>query len=333
MNIQNYLENLIKNKASYVLSKEDIKKIKFEGVEKYIFSKLSSSKYKASSISEELKEGTIKKIHYCVENNKPIHVTIPFGGYKKWQLPTAPLPDWSEVFNLIYLREHLTPICNAYEPGVMLEYFSDEIFVSRMNNIPQEDLDKYNQGFTELIEFLQDYFPPNFQIKYSKIRDFISQEELMKSFNKDIPELRQKFENLTKEEQEYRLKKAERNYKGGLQYLSSEEKRTILLDSSLVHDAFIFGDWDKNIPWAFDKDMIPVGFRYTGSWGIHIRSSWSSTVQFWVGIGVLKIKENKIIPSILTFEQYQRISSNLRTETVQIFPKRFTNLTKILVIL
>lgn len=304
MDANTYLQKLVTTIPNYKLSDEEQKIIKLEGIEKYIYRKVTSTKFRASALPQVLDEKIKRIISESVRDSKPIHFSVPFGGYKKWQLPTYPLPDWAEVFNLVLMRDYLSPIAAAYKPGVILEYFSDEIFVARMNNYPQEDLDKYNEAFTELVHNFQQYCPANMQLKSSKIRDQISQEELMKRFDKEIAKLRSQWDKLPKEEREYRLKKSERNYKADLSKLPKKEKLAKLLESTLVHDAFIFGDeWEEGVPWAFAPHMIPIGFRYTRTWGIHLRSSRSSTVQFWIGIGVLKKKGDEFVPGILTYGQ------------------------------
>jgi len=257
---------------------------------------------------------------------------VPFGGYKKWQLPTAPLPDWAEVFNIVLLREYLAPIAAAYEHGVMLQYVSDEIFISRMNNYPQEDVDAYNDQFEQLIQFFQEYLPRNFGLTFSKIRDEISQEEILKRFDDTILRLRKEWAELSDETREYRIQKAERNYRGDLSILSNEEKYEVLLDSTMIHDAFIEGEWEQGVTWAFGEFMIPVGFRYTGSWGIHLRSSRSSTVQFWIGVGALQQKPEGYLPTILTYNQYQTVERQLKEEQVEVFSEKFPNLRSILVL-
>jgi hypothetical protein len=280
-------------------------------------------------VPEDLELKIKEKIKKSVQANEPIHLTVPFGGYKKWQLPTYPGIDWAEVFNVVFLREFAAPLAAGYNNGLVLEYFSDEIFVARMNNYPQQDLDVYNGEFSQLIAWFGEYVPENMQLTSSKIRDDITSEELHKRFDKNIQELREKWDEVPKEQQQIRLKKSERNYKGDLSKLSPEEKQKVLWESTLVHDAFIFGDWDHDTPWAFDEKMIALGFRYTGSWGIHIRSSRSSTVQFWIGMGALQQKGVEYIPTILTYQQYLAKRDLLGEQTVELFDQSFSNLSKI----
>jgi len=326
MNPDTFIRNLITKPNEYILSEGEEKTIQFEGVEKYIYNKLTSSKYRASSLPISLNDTIKQTIHQSVLHGRPIHISIPFGGYKKHQLPTYPNPDWSEVFNIIYLRDYLLPIANAYPNGVVLEYFSDEVFVSRMNNIPQKDLDSYSNQFQMIVAWINQYTNANLQIKFSRIRDQIGQVEILQRFDKEIERLKQEWDTLSKEEQSKRIHKSERNYCADLTGLPENERFNILWESTLVHDAFIFGEWRDGVPWAFDDYMIPVGFRYTGDWGIHLKSSPRSTVQFWVGIGILHRQDDLLLPTILTHKQYLDELDSLNNVATSLFPAELTNL-------
>ncbi len=173
-------------------------------------------------------------------------------------------------------------------------------------------------------------YQKNISVKCSKIRDQISQAELMQRFDVEIEKQRNQWNQLPEDQKNYRLEKSERNYKADLSSLPIDEKNKILLESTLVHDAFIFGDWETGVPWAFGEKMIPIGFRYTGTWGIHLRSSVSSTVQFWIGIGALKKRKDSLLPTILTYQQYLENKSNLTNTQVNIIPLPNPNLQSIL---
>lgn len=206
------------------------------------------------------------------------------------------------MFNVLFLKEMLSPISNYYKPGVIVEYFSDEIFVNLMNNIPQKDLDIYNNEFEALLDQLKQFLPENIVFKYSKIRDFISQEEAITRLMKDYDKFENEFESLNLDEKQASIAKARRNYIFDSSKSKIEEYE-ILKKSFLIHELFLKTDWDKGIPWAFDFDMIPIGYRKNNGWGLHLKSAKGSSVQFWVGEGVLVKSKDKIYPTILSAEQ------------------------------
>lgn len=319
-----YLKNQLEDYSRLtILSAEEQKQITFEGVVAFIIKKINSNKYKGSKYPTAIAEKVKTIVTEAVARSKPIHFSVPFGGFKKWQYETYPSIDWAEIFNIIQLRNFAIEIAKGYEPGVIIQYVSDEVFVSRMNNMPQEDLDKYNNLFNLAIAYVQQFTPSNVMLRYTKIRDEISQKEVLLRFEKGISELRAKWDELPLEDREKRIEKTKRNLKIDESKFTKEELQEKYLDSTLVHDAFIFTDWEQGVPWAFRSDMIPVGFRYTGTWGINLMSSPTSSVQFWVGFGVLEQRGDNYLQRILTYNQFKDVEKSIKYEKCEALPSIF----------
>ncbi|MCA9382746.1 hypothetical protein KC909_00105, partial [Candidatus Dojkabacteria bacterium] len=178
------------------------------------------------------------------------------------------------------------------------------------------DLDNYNKQCEQLVQYFNSLSDTNIMFEFSKIRDEITIEQVNSRLDKIIEELRAKWDNQEEDEIEHKLAKAERNYNIDWSNVSQAEKKERLVESALVHDAFIMGDWEEGVTWAFAKDMVTVGFRYTGTWGIHLKSSRASSVQFWVGSGVLIEREGEYLPSILSYEKLKE--AELQQEEINI---------------
>ncbi|HOU75955.1 MAG TPA: hypothetical protein PK957_02445 [Candidatus Dojkabacteria bacterium] len=99
---------------------------------------------------------------------------------------------------MIQIYNYIFPISKAYTKGVTIDFWSDEIFISKMNNLPQENIDLYNQNFEKILTFLNQYTVKNIKFKFSRIRDFISQEEILKRFQRTINKLEQEWNNMPK---------------------------------------------------------------------------------------------------------------------------------------
>lgn len=290
------------------LTIEEKKQLQFEGKVAYILKKINSNKYKQAKFPEVLIQKIQGIVTTAVAESKPIHFSIPFGGFKKWQYPHYPAIGWEEIFNIIQLRNFAIEIAKGYEPGVIIQYVSDEVFISRMNNMSQEDLDHYNSSFNLAVAYIQQFTPPNVMLRFTKIRDELSQQEVLKRFDEGIIGLKQKWAELPIEERKKRLEKTARNYKLDKKKYTKNELERLYLESTLVHDAFIFTEWERGTLWAFRGDMIPIGFRYTGTWGINLKSSPTSAVQFWVGFGLLEEKDGSFAQKILTYNQYLEVA-------------------------
>ena len=317
MNTNNYLYELISDKSDYVLTEEDKKTIQFEGIQKYIYNKLNSNKFKATKTSEDYDKNVKEKIDYCVNQDIPIHIDLSTGATKNPNAPTAPGIDWAEVFNIAFIREYLKPIAVAYKNGVVLEYFSVSVFEEKVNHIPQKDVDLYDKQFTELINFYQNILPANFKLKFSRLSDRGPKEKIYSLMDEKITRLRNDWKNLEEKVKKEKLFRAERN----IQFKGDEKNRDeIILTSALSHDAFSSECWaEAASPIWNELDDISLGHRYTAGWAIHVRSGPGSTVNYWSGTGVLFKKGDKYIPNILSPKQYKELENELNRKDVSVF--------------
>lgn len=317
----NFLKTYIESIPLYEINDSDKKCIAFEGIKKYIFQRLTSTKYRGSTMPDDLKQFVKQRIDYCVDNNLPIHIVFPFGAYKKWNLPTYPHIDWAEVFNIKYMVEYLSSIASAYKYGVILDYYSVELFVERNSHIPQKDLDIYEKEFKQLIKILSKYAHSTLKIKFTNLREEISQQEALSAVEIKANEFRENWVNVSDEEKALKIKRAK------VSCATNENDPNydaIILDAVFVHDAFSSECWTQNgkILWINKPDMIVVGNSYTSNWGVHIRSSRASRVNFWVGMGVLEKRNStreEYIPTILSYKQWKENEQRLEYHPIDVF--------------
>ena len=329
MHVKKFIESYIKNNTNYKLSSDELKTIKFEGVEKFVYNKLNSTKYRAQSTSQDYLTKVMDKIMLCVNHRLPIHITLPFGATKNPYLPTAPGVDWGEVFNIAYIREYLSPIAAAYKYGAVLEYISVGVFEEKVNRIPQKDIDTYDREFTNLINFYRKYLPKGFQLKYTRVSDLFDKKEIERLIDLKKDELRKQWYKQPKDVIERKLFRAKRNC---IYDLKDNKLSSILLESALGHDSFCSECWTAEVaPWD-EKDMITLGHNYTTGWAIHVRSVPGSSVNFWSGVGLLKKEKDGYLPTVLSTNQYNEVVNKLERNKIDIFSKDYLNLNEILVL-
>ncbi len=317
MKAQDFIENLIRNDINYSLTNEDQKTIQFEGIEKFIYKKLNSGKFRATKTSDDYDRVVKEKISLCLSKNIPIHLDLSTGATKNPNSVTAPGIDWAEVFNIALLREFLRPISAAYAPGVNLDYFSVAMFEEKVNHISNEDVALYDRQFSELVNYFQNYFPNNFRLQYKRLSDISPKEKVFSAMDRGIEELGKNWDKLPEATRQEKLMRAERNIKFEE---NVENKEEIILNSALAHDAFCNECWtDEVSPIWYEKDDISLGHRYTTGWAIHVRSAQASTVNFWSGVGVLVEKGKGFITSVLSPKQFEELKPKIRKETVGIF--------------
>ena len=234
--------------------------------------------------------------------------------------PTYPEPDWAEIFTMKYLIKYVLPIANTYDYGVEIEFESEEVALSYMNNVPQEGLDKYNEIFKELILYINSKTRQQLRLNLVLAGDFYDKSELLSKMNDYIREVENRFEELNEEEKAIRLKRAETNIKWDgvkdLTNLNEEAKKEFIHNSRILNEAFLDIDYELRGNEYFEKDnLIPLvgtfGYESGGETWLHIASNQSSIVDFWAGIGILEIREDKIIERTISQKQFEKIKDKL----------------------
>lgn len=322
--VEQYLNNLLRIFPTYNLTSNDNKQIQIEGLSSFLQGKILSNKYRKTSLDENTKHNILKNIQACIKENKPLRFTIPTGGYKKWQLPTAPEVDWSEFFHLRYMMEYLSPLVATYKPGVILDYFSNDWLMLYIAFYPQRDFDAYRDSFRKLIEAFSAHIPTNLKIRYHVIGEQKSASELLQRVLKNKPQVEAEWEKLTEDEKQERLAYSNRNIRWDILEkngrLPEEEKNRLIKEGKIIHDSLLKGGWNSDLFYLRNDNAIPIIHRKSHSEFLHIATCAGSFVQFWVGIGLLEVKNNTMYRRILSMNQYEKIKEKLKSVKVNLLP-------------
>lgn len=226
--IKEYLDGLLTIFPTYNLTEDDKKQVQ-RGLVEFVLQKLLRKKFRKQKLHPDTVKEFTDKITTRVKDSKPIHFTIPFGGYKHYWNPSHPEPDWAEVFTLRFLTEWIAPILASYKAGVVIEFISEDMILPRMNNYPDDALEKYSKAFSSLLEVYKKSLPRNFLINYFRVGDKYKKEAIMQQVEKLLPERWEKWDTYTDEEKEIELKRSRRSVmwdgKKDLTKLSDKEKR------------------------------------------------------------------------------------------------------------
>ena len=303
----------------YNLSAEDNKAIENSKAH-WMTRKITRKKFRKTKINKNTFDEIQKKIENSIEEKRPIHFNILFGGYKHFWNDSHPYPDWAEVFNLKFMSELISPILEVYEPGVELDYSSEDIILPYMNNYPIKALDEYAKSFKKLIEFYSKNIPKNFKINYIRTGEMYNREKLIETIFKKLPKVKKEWEKISKKEKDILLHRSHRSvmwngYKN-LTNLNDKEKLKKIEESKQIEDIF-YEEEDKLIgEYSYGANNIPIVL----SWGLSdenidnwltLGSTFASSVDFWIGKGILEKRENKLIPRIISKNQYNEIKEKL----------------------
>lgn len=285
-----------------------------------ILNRLFSRKWSRKAQFEDAKKFTEAKVDTILNNNYNFLFCFCFGGYKHFWTPTYPEPDWAEIFTIKYLMEYILPIAETQNKRTTLEFESEEVALTYMNNTPQEGMDKYNLTFRKLIDFINNKNNYTIDLNFVLARDFYDRAELLKKMREYLPEVQERFNALPNEEREIRLKRAETNImwdgKEDLTNISDKERRKFIYDSRILNEAFLDIDYKLRGKEYFEKEnLIPLlgsfGLGAGGEAWLHLASNKSSMVDFWAGMGILEIRKDKIIEKTISKKQFDQIKGKL----------------------
>lgn len=264
----------------------------------FIFQTLFSKKFRKFSMAEEYVTHIKTVIERDVELNLPIKLSFPFGGYKLWRLTETPEVDWAELFTLMYYAKWLKPVCDAYKPGIIFDFASDDIIVERMNNIPKSDTIAYKRSFIELITFLENYIPKNLKLTFTPISSFYSPEEFEIDLQDKIKKKQEEFGGLPVLDDKKRSM-VELNVK-----LAAEQHQDLLWREKveLLHQAYYAVDKRRPYNRASDKILTFCGKILDGKC-LSVGTTKTSIAKFWVGVGALKRMPNGFQEYVLSPNQ------------------------------
>lgn len=269
-----------------------------KSLEEAIYEKVMSHKFRKLSVDKEGKAITKKAIKLAVENKKSVTVSILFGGNKLWRFEEAPEIDWAELFATTYFVQWLKPILNVYKYGVRLDYYSQDVSVESLNNIPREETDKYSATFKDMIKFLEPYLPKGFQITYRRhIEGYKDPAEYYKELeegkrkilaenNGELPKMDEKMKAAT----ELNVKLRPWQDKDPLWREKVELEHQAIFKTKVL------------VRYFADPYLIPACPTWYPA-TIATGSTKRSLAKFWAGVGVLRPEDDSYAELVLTPKQ------------------------------
>lgn len=266
----------------------------------FIYKKIMSKKFRKYSANQELMDHIKESIKINIQNNQPINFVFPHGAYKLWRLEESPLPDWAELFTSIYYTKWLKPICEVYKPGVLFEYFVDDLILPMMNNTPIEDVEAYIDEYRKMLDFLKKYQPENFKMVITRFKDkFEDKYQDIKKFDIYMKNSTEKISKTNPIFTEEQLKMTELNVKPTEEQLKDIKWKEKV---RLIHDAYMSVKRELGYYYKPEKILVFCQNLPSGKF-VAVGTTKTSVAKFWVGVGVLKKQGNEFIEYILSPSQ------------------------------
>lgn len=274
---------------------------KDEVLDDAIVRRILSKKFRKYAASSSLVEHINYVVRFAIRNDQPINFTFLHGAYKLWRLEEAPYVDWAEMFALMYYIKWLRPICEAYRPGVQLDFFVDDIILERLNNLRYAEIDAYISSYQSLIGFLADYAPSNLAITITPVStQFSSDSVFWKSLEGNLSGLSERpLPTLSPE----KAATIELNVRATPEQLRDPlwRERNLQLHNAYMKTKGETG-YHKN---RIDKILVFTQPLPSGT-ALAVGSTKDSVVKFWVGAGALRRSDVSFRMTIMSPQQLSR---------------------------
>lgn len=279
--------------------------------EQQIRTKLMSKKFRKLKATPACDITVDRAIKNAVEKHEPIVVSFLFGGNKLWRLDEAPEIDWAELFSLFYYVDWLKTVAVVHKPGVILDFYSQDISVESLNNVPRSETDKYSKGFRKMIEWVTPYLPQGVTITYrrhyeefSNPEDYYKELELgkqavLKDNDGQLPKLSDEMRAAT--ELNVRLKPGQDEDPQWRERVELEHQaifRTKTLSNKYLND---------------QKIITACPTNYEGAVEIITGSTKRSYAKFWAGVGALEKTDGGYNELVLTPKQIEKANVSWQT--------------------
>ncbi len=225
-----------------------------------------------------------------------------FGGNKLWRFEEAPEIDWAELFSFTYFAQWARLIASVYKPGVIFEYFSQDISVERLNNVPRSETDKYSETFRSMLKFVKPYLPENIKFIYTRHYDLFKNPD---DYYKEIEEAKQQ---LLKENN------------GKFPEMTESMKAATELNVKLKPEQDKDPQWKEKVEWEHQAIFITPTLKKVSDdpekiWtcptyysdSVVTGSTKRSYAKFWAGVGALQREGESFAELVLTPRQLESV--------------------------
>jgi hypothetical protein len=301
-----HLTTELQHCTAYALQDIDRAMLEADGIESFIYTKLTSKKFRKWAADPSSESQAREAIRRSVAEQQPLQFRYPFGGYKLWRMPGSPEVDWAEFFSIAYYCKYLAPIAAVYEPGVVFVFASDDVIIERMDNIPVRDTEAYFQSFKKLLAEFQKYFPDNFKMDIVRIGELYKDKAAMEvELAKNIEQATEAYARTVaaeRKKQMYTTSELNIRWDGALDltHLSEAEKQAMVHKGPIFHDAYCALSKRREFNRGEDKIVL---FTTLVPNAIAIGTTKSSITKFWTGFGILEGSGDRYKDRILSPSQ------------------------------
>lgn len=318
----NEIEEFIYSKLKNISPIDSSVRFSLEETVEEIYRSIMSAKFRRKSICDSLKQKIRKAIVYNVQSGKPINITFLQGCYKLWRFDESPEVDWAELFALMHYAEWIKPILLIYQPGVVFDFYVDDLIMERISNYKRSEILSYQYSFQKVIDFVMTYCPSNLHYKITTVSSQYSSEE---EFWNKLDEAVTNWINprdITLDASIISM--IDLNYRPISDKQNGEYWREEIM---CIHDAH--SAMKERLKYREEEGKIlAMPQHYSGADSrLFVGSTKDSCIKYWVGVGALRRKKDSYVTTVLSPKQLA--NSNFLTQNIKIKGLDTKNFSKI----
>lgn len=277
-----------------------------------IYKYLMSTRFRRKAACDSLKQRIKDAIVYDVERNQPINITFLQGCYKLWRFEESPEADWAELFALMHYTAWVMPILSLYQPGVVFDFYVDDLIMERISNYRRDEILSYQHSFQKVIDFVMSHCPKNLHFKITTVSSQYADESDF--WNKlDIAVARwAKPENIVLDESIIAM--VDLNYRP----IPDEEHGAYWREEIMcIHDAHSAMEERLRYREASGK-ILAMPQHYNGADSrLFVGSTKDSFSKYWIGVGAIRHKGDSFVTTVLSPRQLSVASFSMQNVSIK----------------
>ena len=277
-----------------------------------IYQSLMTTKFRRRAVCDALKQRIKKAIEYNAEKRQPINITFLQGCYKLWRFDESPEADWAELFALMHYADWVMPILSIYKPGVLFDFYVDDLIMEKISNYRRDEILSYQFSFQAILDFFMAYCPKNLYCKITTVSSqFTNESDFWNKLDIAVSNW-EKPENIKLDESIRAM--VDLNYRP-----IPNEKHDVLWREKImcIHDAHSAMEDRLKYRDASGK-ILAMPQHYSGADSrLFVGSTNNSYIKYWVGVGALKRKSDRFSTTVLSPKQLDNASFSTQNVTIE----------------
>lgn len=265
---------------------------------------LTSTKFRKYALSEEYAKHVKDSVYASVAANEPIKIVFFGGCYKLWRLDEAPEADWAELFAYMFFTGWLKPICAIYKPGVWFDFLLDDYIVPRLNNVSEADVEACRASRDTVLNFIRPYQPHNLNMTHTGEGSlFATRKEYEDALERAVKQVADTLPGGLPELSEAGAASVELNTRATPEQLADPKWREKV---ELLHSSYYVARNDTGYYAPETHKIIAFTQPFAPGKPLAIGSTKNSVAKYWVGVGVLKPRDDgSLYQTVLSPKQLQ----------------------------